>query len=50
MRLLIIGTLNGQVTTAAKIAMSRGATVAQRVLLASPKSTNSTPSRQARGE
>jgi two-component system, response regulator FlrC len=29
MRLLIIGTLNGQVTTAAKIAMARGATVAQ---------------------
>jgi DNA-binding NtrC family response regulator len=29
MRLLIIGTLNGQVTTAAKIAMARGATVSQ---------------------
>ncbi|MBM3522086.1 MAG: sigma-54-dependent Fis family transcriptional regulator [Alphaproteobacteria bacterium] len=29
MRLLIIGTLNGQVTTAAKIALSRGAKVAQ---------------------
>jgi two-component system, response regulator FlrC len=29
MRLLIIGTLNGQVSTAAKIAMNRGATVAQ---------------------
>ena len=28
MRLLIVGTLNGQLTTATKIAMDRGATVA----------------------